>query len=221
MFDLVVQSGKLQGRRLCLPLDKPIIVGRDDSCQLVLPSSLVSRQHTKLCHRADGIEVQDLGSQNGTYVNEVSITEPLLLKAGDLLRIGASAFEIQTHQAPHTTPKAGPNNASTVEAKAMSGKPRSAAKGITDNDIADWLSDGDSAISEATSTSDTTVIRGRDVPSSHAIPVSTPAAQAVPKPVTPPKKFRSVKEEAADIIQRHWAKVRSQEAAADQETVRP
>lgn len=220
MFDLIVQNGKLQGRRLSLPLDKSIVVGRDEGCQLVLTSSLVSRRHTALCHRPDGIEVTDLGSQNGTYVNDVAISEPTLLKSGDILRIGACTFEVGHHQtsepmahSSHTHPKPGSVRRPVVPRQTVS-------HDVSDNEIADWLSDGDSGtnLAQGSSSSDTTIIRGSDVPSATAIPVSSPGAPAVAassRPHAPPKKFRSVKDEAADIIRRHWAKVRGEEVTTD------
>jgi len=217
MFDLIVQSGKLQGRRLSLPVDKAIVIGRDDGCQLVLTSSLISRRHTELCHRLDGIEVRDLGSQNGTYVNEVAISEPTLLKVGDVLRIGACLFEVQKQQTMAGIPQqAVAPSKSTVAKPQIPSRPGAghSASNISDNEIADWLSDGDSAIDLPGTGSDTTIIRGRDVPSSPAIPATTPAP-ATPRPAVTPKKFRSVKEEAADIIRRHWAKVRGETAATD------
>lgn len=215
MYDLIVQSGKLQGRRLSLPLDKAIVIGREEGCQLVLPSSLVSRRHTELCHRVDGIEVKDLGSQNGTYVNEVPISEPTLLKVGDVLRVGACLFEVQQHQVmePATQQATAPPKSTTAKQPVSTRK--GAPERISDNEIADWLSDGDSEIGNSATGSDTTVIRGRDVPSSPAIPSPPPPAPATPKPTGSPKKFRSIKEEAADIIRRHWAKIRGEQANAD------
>src|ERR1700749_4467358 len=88
MAELVIQTGALQGRRLVLPA-KEMVIGRDDGCDMQIASSLVSRRHCTLKSTPEGIVVTDLGSQNGTLVNDVPITEPTLLKEGDYLRIGA------------------------------------------------------------------------------------------------------------------------------------
>jgi hypothetical protein len=89
--------------------------------------------------------------------------------------------------------------------------------GISDYEIAAWLSDQDTATVPAAT--DTTIIRpARTTP---ATPATTPAVPAVVKPPSShslpsvkPQKFRSVKEEAADIIRRHWAKVREEQAGS-------
>ena len=159
-----------------------------------LTSNLVSRQHCILDVGPHGIRVRDLGSQNGTYVNDVAITEPLLLRAGDILRIGAAVFQVP--EANSATPK--------PKAKKPDNK-------ISDADIADWLTDEDSATGPRGPGS--TVIHGR-VPVAPETPTteSTPPAEAAPAPVPvarPPvvKKpvFRTVKEEADEIIQKYLA----------------
>lgn len=193
MAELIIHAGKLQGRHLVLP-DRELIVGRDEGCHMRLTSSLVSRQHCILDVGPHGVRVRDLGSQNGTYVNDVAITEPLLLRAGDVLRIGAAVFLVP--EADSATPKA---------------KAKKPDKKISDADIADWLTDEDSATGPRGSGS--TVIHGR-VPVATETPAteSTPPAQAAPIPalVTRPpvvKKpaFRTVKEEADEIIQKYLA----------------
>ncbi|HEY0981154.1 FHA domain-containing protein, partial [Schlesneria sp.] len=87
MSELVIQSGKLQGKRLVLP-SKQMVVGRDDDCDLRIGSALVSRKHCVLKNTPEGILVTDLGSQNGTLVNDAPIKGPTLLREGDVLRIG-------------------------------------------------------------------------------------------------------------------------------------
>lgn len=210
MFELVIQNGKLEGNRLMLPLEKPIVTGRDEGCQLALQSTLVSRRHAELKHVAAGIWVHDLGSQNGTYVNDVAITEPTLMKSGDLLRIGAILFEVQQ-------PQPGGIGA-TAQAVSAAAKARQSAK-VSDDDIADWLSTEDTVIDHQPVGEDTTVIRGRNTGAgTEAMPAPaappSPAASRPPTTIPRPKakQFRSVKEEAADIIRRHWAKVRGEAA---------
>ncbi len=190
MAELIIHSGKLTGRRLVLP-ERELIVGRDEECHLRLASSLVSRKHCELKVVGEGIWVRDLGSQNGTYVNDVAVTEPLLLKSGDVLRIGANLFQV---------PEGKPQAARPVIKKDDSK--------ISDADIADWLSDDDHpAVPKGT---DTAVIEF----SKPAPVVSSPVPSAPPPPVapTPPaakKPYRSVKDEAAEIIRRHWESVRA------------
>jgi hypothetical protein len=191
MFDLVIHSGKQQGKRLSLPADKPVVVGREEGCQLILNSSLVSRRHTELKSTTEGIWARDLGSQNGTYVNDVAIQEATLLIAGDILRIGALTFQIEPH-VPATPP------AAERPPTTASGTKRTPKKdgGLSDADIASWLNEGAPG-----KPGDTAVLPDLKKP-------VTPPPVAPPAP--PAKKFRSVKDEAADIIRRHWARVRGE-----------
>lgn len=213
MFELVIQTGKHRGARLTLPLDKPIVVGRDDGCQLTIPSSLVSRRHCELTHTTEGVLVHDLSSQNGTYLNDVAITSPTLMVVADMLRIGACVFELQPQQAVAKSEKVPgeatppPPSSATPRANVKPPPSRKAAPGgmaVSDDEIADWLTDEDTVTGlSASSAGDTTIIQGRG-----ASPKPEPA-QPAPPPAKP-KTFRSVKEEAADIIRRHWAKVRGE-----------
>lgn len=193
MAELIIHAGKLQGRHLVLP-DRELIVGRDEGCHMRLTSNLVSRQHCILDVGPHGIRVRDLGSQNGTYVNDVAITEPLLLRAGDILRIGAAVFQVP--EADSETPKP---------------KSKKSDKKISDADIADWLTHEDSSTGPRGSGS--TVIHGR-VPGATEAPAteSTPPVQAAPtqalvtrSPVVKKPAFRTVKEEADEIIQKYLA----------------
>lgn len=204
MFDLVVLSGKLEGKRLLLPLEKDIVVGREAGCQIVLASTLISRQHCRLRRTPLGVQVQDLSSQNGTFVNDVVIDEATLLVVGDILRIGAIEFEVQLHEALEPAPVA----KTTLPLKKRSSDEKKSS-GISDHEIAGWLSDHDTATMP--SASDTTIIKAERT----TVPTPTPPSMVAVKPPAPaappkPSRPRTVKEEAADIIRRHWAKVRGE-----------
>ena len=201
MAELIIYAGKLQGKHLVLP-EREIVVGRDEDCHLRLTSSLVSRRHCVLDIRPDGIWVRDLASQNGTYVNDVAVTEPLLLRSGDILRVGAALFQV-----PESVPQV---------AKPKSKK---AADKISDADIADWLTDDEQT--NGPKGSDTTVIQGRVAAKTEATAVGTSSAAAdsstvsVPtalrSPLAPKPAHRTVKEEAAEIIRKHWEAVRAKQ----------
>lgn len=200
MFDLVIQGGKQSGKRLTLPENKSIVVGRDESCQLVLNSSLVSRKHCELKQSPEGIWATDLGSQNGTHVNEIPITEPTLLTEGDVIRIGPLVLEVHGKTAPPSTTPAPPPIVPIKSRK---------DPGLSDDEIAAWLGEGEP--NTAKSKQDTVVFQQAPaaVTSTAAKPQAAAAKPPLAAPAPPPKKFRSVKEEAADIIRRHWAKVRA------------
>lgn len=62
-------------------------VGRTPRADFILDAALVSRLHCRLTAAADNLEVVDLRSTNGTFVNDKRIAKARL-KSGDRLRIG-------------------------------------------------------------------------------------------------------------------------------------
>jgi pSer/pThr/pTyr-binding forkhead associated (FHA) protein len=143
MADLIIQSGKHQGKRLAIPAST-IIIGRDETCRVRLASSDVSRQHCALRSTPEGIMVRDLGSRNGTLVNDVAIDRDTLLKPGDMLRVGPMLFSVPAVVAEPPVKVARPAQ----------------TKRATDDDIASWLSgEEEDAMGEGTtSTGETTII---------------------------------------------------------------
>ena len=82
---LVAQAGPLNGQRWILKGD--VIVGRDDACQVIIQNRQVSRYHARLVNKPDGVQLEDLGSKNGTHVNGQEVVEPLILQDGDIIQI--------------------------------------------------------------------------------------------------------------------------------------
>jgi len=72
--------------------NKETILGREKGCKIRIPSNAISRQHCRLGVKNDMIVVEDLGSSNGTFVNEQRISEMCYLKPGDILRVGPFRF---------------------------------------------------------------------------------------------------------------------------------
>lgn len=82
---LVAQTGPLNGHRFPLQGDK--LVGREESCDIVIPSRQVSRHHARLALTRSGVLLEDLGSKNGTYCNGKIIEGPVQLQDGDIIQI--------------------------------------------------------------------------------------------------------------------------------------
>jgi hypothetical protein len=83
---LVVHKGAEVGERFYLE-GPEFSVGRDPECDIFLNDVTVSRQHALLSVSPDGVVVEDKGSLNGTYVNDI-LVDKTRLRNGDALQIG-------------------------------------------------------------------------------------------------------------------------------------
>ncbi len=96
--ELVVLSGPFKGRRV--PVSKEMInFGRDKSCDVTLEDEAASRVHAEVLNEDGKVLVRDLGSTNGTYVNDVRI-EQIQLKNGDRLGVGDTVFLVELFSSP-------------------------------------------------------------------------------------------------------------------------
>ena len=91
---LVVFYGQNIGRRYFLNSPE-LIVGRSDTASIQVDQDSVSRQHVKIVTLDYKSWVEDMGSTNGTFVNNVRI-ERAEMRDGDLLRIGQTIFKYLT-----------------------------------------------------------------------------------------------------------------------------
>ncbi len=73
-------------------------LGRGSHTDIPLEDSAASREHAEIEVTADGAMLKDLGSSNGTFVNEVKLTGPRLLHDGDSIRIGRSTLSFHQPQ---------------------------------------------------------------------------------------------------------------------------
>ncbi|HET6545291.1 MAG TPA: FHA domain-containing protein [Rhodanobacteraceae bacterium] len=82
-------SGSTFGKRFAV-VDS-MTIGRQGDSDIVVPSGEISRHHARLKAAADGVMVEDLGSANGTFINDKRIQSGLL-KPGDELRLDTVRF---------------------------------------------------------------------------------------------------------------------------------
>jgi pSer/pThr/pTyr-binding forkhead associated (FHA) protein len=117
---LTMKEGDREINRLSFGNRTIGIVGRAGNCYIQLPNDLahlvVSRHHCLLDINPPEVRVQDLGSRNGTFVNEVIIGQrrrhadaddtieeespPFSLKDGDQLRVGYTVFQVDVVDEP-------------------------------------------------------------------------------------------------------------------------
>jgi pSer/pThr/pTyr-binding forkhead associated (FHA) protein len=114
---LTVASGKQPGSEYHYRVPARVLIGRSAACDLRLPNDElhwdVSRVHCLLEVNPSGAAVRDLGSRNGTYVNEemvgrrdpsvppeeaAKVPHPVrALYDGDKLRVGGTVFRVEVH----------------------------------------------------------------------------------------------------------------------------
>ena len=95
MPQLVFVTGTSAG--LSVELDRGLTLGRTDGDVLVTDSR-VSRRHAAVRIEGGRAIVEDLGSANGTWVNEERLLGSRVLSPGDRIRVGDTSFEIRFDQ---------------------------------------------------------------------------------------------------------------------------
>jgi pSer/pThr/pTyr-binding forkhead associated (FHA) protein len=68
------------------------VLGRGDQAEIRLEDPFASSRHARLVRQGGIVVLEDLGSTNGTYLNEELVTGPQPLHRGDRVRIGDSEF---------------------------------------------------------------------------------------------------------------------------------
>ncbi len=89
---LLVVGGDLNGTLFDLTVEE-VIVGRSAKCDIPLEFNGISREHFKLVTHGDGYAVVDLGSRNGTFLNNAKVEETQELQKGDIIKMGAIALK--------------------------------------------------------------------------------------------------------------------------------
>jgi diguanylate cyclase (GGDEF)-like protein len=91
---LVVIVGAEMGKRVALERDE-VVIGRSSSATLQLDMDNVSRSHAHVARTPLGWVIKDLGSTNGTFVNDQPVREHIL-RDGDQIRIGRAMLKFLT-----------------------------------------------------------------------------------------------------------------------------
>jgi FHA domain-containing protein len=118
MPSLRFTAGPLAGRRV--EVTSALLLGRQ-AADLTLDDPQVSRRHAALRPAAgDDLELEDLGSRNGTWVNGTRVAGTVRLTPGDRVRLGDTAFEVEP------AARAAPASAAPAPAAPAPVAPRSA-----------------------------------------------------------------------------------------------
>ncbi len=90
---LVDERGK---KAASFRLEGAMQVGRADACHVKLSDTYVSQFHARVFPKDGAWFVEDLGSTNGTFLNQRKVTAPSELRGGDKLRMGKTVLELRS-----------------------------------------------------------------------------------------------------------------------------
>src|SRR3569623_2096906 len=99
MPSLVFLAGPIAGRRYKLG-DGEYVIGRRSDCQIFVPDMRVSRQHARLVRNGEGWPLEDLGSNNGTYINGVRLQSATPIRHDDEIMIANNKIRVEAQDFP-------------------------------------------------------------------------------------------------------------------------
>jgi FHA domain len=85
------KGGKVSSHRLSDTLQ----IGRASTCDIRPTDNYISQLHAKISDRNGSWVVEDLGSTNGTYLNQRKVTIPTEIAPGDRIRVGKTVLEVR------------------------------------------------------------------------------------------------------------------------------
>ncbi|WP_437226311.1 FHA domain-containing protein [Planctomicrobium sp. SH661] len=202
---LEIQTGKHKGRRVKLT-ETEVIVGRGEESGIRIASAEVSREHCRLIPDHGRVRVIDLNSRNGTFVDGRPVNGERMLNPGGSLTVGPLTFVLIGNE----------ESATLKTAVALKGKSGVGDK-LSDDEIANWLSDSEIPTTSPDAPTETAIIKNA--------PTTEPAQPVAQQPpssllssshlqVAKRREFKSVAEEAQDIIRRHYEMLAQEERAS-------
>lgn len=82
---LIGQAGPLNGQRWLI--STTITIGREPTCEIVIPDRQVSRYHLRLSPDSKGMLLEDMASKNGTFCNGERVTTPIYIQDGANIQV--------------------------------------------------------------------------------------------------------------------------------------
>ncbi|MCA9549596.1 MAG: FHA domain-containing protein [Myxococcales bacterium] len=138
-FALTAVTGELTGQSI--PVEGSLTVGRADDCDLVLTERRLSRRHARFYEEDGRWFVEDLGSPNGTVVNERRVRK-CELHPGDTIVLCKSTFRVQGEgddqtEPPDPGPRLVKRAGSAPDLESMLAEDFFSALGLTDDTLLD------------------------------------------------------------------------------------
>jgi pSer/pThr/pTyr-binding forkhead associated (FHA) protein len=77
-----------------IDVDRAVIIGRSPDCDLSISDTYLSSRHARVANDSGDLSIEDLGSTNGTYVNQELVDGRVHLERGDIVQVGGILFEV-------------------------------------------------------------------------------------------------------------------------------
>ncbi|HEY5439413.1 MAG TPA: FHA domain-containing protein [Acidimicrobiales bacterium] len=77
-----------------IDVDNALTIGRSPDCDLVMSDTFLSSRHARIANDEGDLSIEDLGSTNGTYVNQELVDGRVHLERGDIVQVGGVLFEV-------------------------------------------------------------------------------------------------------------------------------
>jgi diguanylate cyclase (GGDEF)-like protein len=93
---LIQYNGAKTGLRYPLH-ESQTVIGREPDNLVVVAEPSISRRHAAVYQDNTAFEIEDLGSMNGTFLNDVKVSGKSVLRDGDMIRLGTILFKFYAH----------------------------------------------------------------------------------------------------------------------------
>jgi len=113
MPSLIFLAGPIAGRRYKLG-EGEYVIGRRSDCQIFVPDMRVSRQHARLWRDGEQWSLEDLGSNNGTYINGIRLQAATQLRHDDEITIANNKIRVEANEPISEGPKHPEGNIVTI-----------------------------------------------------------------------------------------------------------
>ena len=87
-----LEPRELKGERI--DVDLAVVIGRSTDCDVILNDTYLSSRHARLANDDGDLTLEDLGSTNGSYVNQELVRGRVQLERGDVVQLGGILFEV-------------------------------------------------------------------------------------------------------------------------------
>ena len=87
-----IEPRELKGERI--DVDPAVVIGRSADCDVILNDNYLSSRHARLANDDGELTLEDLGSTNGSYVNQELVRGRVQLQRGDVVQLGGVLLEV-------------------------------------------------------------------------------------------------------------------------------